>query len=113
MSKKGDYLIPFNSKGDQLHYPEAYEFDAARGCGYKPPEWRPNAPFRDTLTFDTYSRGRSAAYFHFKRSDGTGVCMFLTDIEAAIPHMVAGKLTGTFRFTKRGQNYGVQLESAA
>lgn len=118
MSKKGDYPIPFDPEGNQQHYPECswargpdgdFERHSDGRAVRVEPEWRPNAPFSDTLTFNTYSRGRSAAYFHFKRTDGTGVCMFLTDMEEAIPHLMGGKLRGTFQFTKRGQNYGLKL----
>lgn len=98
----GNYLIPFDPNGNQLHYP-----------GWRDNEWRENADFTDTLTFDDYRRGRSAAYFNLIRADGTSVTMFLKELTEAIPHMVCGKLCGRFRFIKRGQNYGVTLIEAA
>lgn len=113
MAKKGDYQIPFDRDGNQQHYPECWYVGEYPNHKAKGPDWRDNVPFADTLTFVGYSRGRSAAYFHFKRTDGTKVCMFLTDIDDAIQHLVRGELRGTFQFTKRGQNYGVQLVQAA
>lgn len=98
-AKKGDYQIPFDGAGNQLHYPESW----------KEMVWRDNTPFETTLTYDGYSRGRSAAYLGFKTTEGKGVTVFMTDFEAMVPRMVKGEVTGTFRFTKRGQNYGCQL----
>jgi len=99
-AKKGDYEIPFDRDGNQLHYPESWKIGL---------HWRKNEPFTDTLTYDTYSRGRSAAYFNFKRSDGTELVMFMTDFEKVVPLMINGKVTGTFQFIKRGQNYGCTI----
>jgi hypothetical protein len=100
--KVGNYEIPFDDEGNQKHYPESW-----RGL-----QWRKNDPFQDTLTYDGYSRGRSAAYFNFKRSDGTFVVMFLKDFEELVTHMINGKVTGTFQFIKRGQNYGCTMVAA-
>ena len=98
---KANYQIPFDSDGNQLHYPESW-----RPGGV---QWRDNAPFNATLSYSEYSRGRSAAYFIFKREDGREVTVFLKDFESMVPHMVKGTITGTFQFTKRGMNYGCQL----
>ena len=68
-----------------------------------------NYEFEDTLTYDGYSRGRSAAYFSFLRSDGRKVTVFLTDFEVIVNHMVKGMITGRFTFCKRGQNFGCKL----
>jgi hypothetical protein len=68
-----------------------------------------NYEFEDTLTYDGYSRGRSAAYFSFLRSDGRKVTVFLTDFESIVNHMVKGKITGKFTFCKRGMNFGCKL----
>lgn len=104
---KGQYPIPFDVNGNQQHYP----LGAWGGtpCVFQEPVWRDNFVFADLLTYKDYRRGRSAAYFQFTRQDGTTVCMFLTDMEKAIPYMVRGVLQGRFTFIKRGQNYGVQL----
>ncbi|TCU34113.1 hypothetical protein [Rhizobium azibense] len=94
MAKKGDYQIPFSSKGDQLHYPD---------WGHVMLD---NFEFEDTLKFSTMARGRSAAYFYFKRSNGAKVVVFMKDLCEMMPHINKGKITGKFTFTKRGQNYG-------
>jgi hypothetical protein len=97
MAKKvGDYQIPFDKDGNQMHYPESW----------RQPEWRDNTPFQDTLEYQSFNRGRSAAYFLFKRANGTQVTVFLKEMSEMIPRMVNGKITGTFAFVKRGENYG-------
>ncbi len=103
MAKKvGDYQIPFDKDGNQLHYPETWSY---RGC-----VWKDNDPFEDTIEPVTLERGRSAAYFVFKRkSDGTEVTMFMKDLMEAFNKINNGKITGTFRFVKRGMNYGIAL----
>lgn len=55
-------------------------------------------------------RGRSAAYFEFTRADNQkSVSVFLTDLFDMLPYFAHGSVTGTFAFTKRGQNYGCRL----
>lgn len=98
---KGQYQIPFDQSGNQLHYPFAGSGD--------PITWRDNSVFGDVLIYKGYCRGRSAAYFEFTRNDGTKACMFLKDMEGAIPLMVRGVLAGSFTFVKRGQNYGIAV----
>lgn len=101
MAKKvGTYQIPFNKNGDQLHYPDYVV------------EWRDNLPFQDTLTYEGFGRGRSAAYFHFSRLDGTKVTVFLKELGEMIPLLTSGKITGTFAFVKRGENYGCTCQSS-
>lgn len=97
--------IPFDTEGDQMHH--SYQ---------SPPEtdvwtkgWEDNTPFEDTLTYLYYCRGRSAAYFMFRRSNGKTVSVFMTDMNEMIPLMQLGKITGTFIFSKRGKNYGCTL----
>lgn len=70
--------------------------------------WIPNYAKKDTLVYDTYGRGRSAAYFYFKSSlTGRKVTVFMTDMnDSFIPNMVRGEVSGTFTFCKRGGNYG-------
>lgn len=101
MAKKvGTYQIPFDKDGNQMHYPE----------GWKKPEWRDNEPFHDVLTCEGFSRGRSAAYFNFRRQDGKTVTVFLKEMSEMIPKMVGGKIAGTFAFVKRGENYGCTMQ---
>jgi hypothetical protein len=117
MAKPGNYQIPFDRDGNQQHWPDPeYEWPEGYGAG-KPrlevaPVWQDNSIFGDVLTFDGYSRGRSAAYFGFTRLDGKKVTMFLAEFTEVVPHMVRGKIGGTFTFVKRGQNYGAKLVEA-
>lgn len=119
-AKPGNYLIPFDKNGNQMHWAanevtvrqfrEKYGAD----CYYPDAaaEWRTNEPFEDTLTYESYGRGRSAAYFTFTRSDGAEVSVFMTDLDSMMPHVHAGKVTGRFAFQKRGQNYGCTMLEA-
>ena len=102
---KANYKIPFDKDGNQLHYPENTWCDGK----LESPVWRNNEIFEDVLEFETYSRGRSAAYFNFKRANGCGVTVFMTDMCDMIPRMIEGHIVGKFTFTKRGQNYGCKL----
>jgi hypothetical protein len=70
--------------------------------------WLPNYVFEDTLVYDGYSRGRSAAYFGFKsKTTGRKFTVFLKDFEEGFAHeMVKGEVKGRFTFCKRGSNYG-------
>jgi hypothetical protein len=99
MAKPGNYPIPFDSEGNQLHYNESW-----RGG-----EMRPNFEFDDTLTYEGFSRGRSAAYVLFRRSNGKKVTMFLKELDELMPRLCGGHVTGRFTFTKRGTNYGVRI----
>lgn len=69
---------------------------------------RPNAAFKDTITYSGFGRGRSAAHFYFTTSDGTAVTVFMTSLGEMMPHLHAGKVTGTFAYEKRGMNYGLK-----
>lgn len=101
MAKKiGEYQIPFNKNGDQLHYPAHYTMDTGR--------WKDNFTFEGVLEITRMERGMSAAYFHAKDQEGRGYTMFMKDLFEALPYMAYGKLTGRFTFTKRGNNYGVK-----
>lgn len=73
-------------------------------------EWKPNKPFKTTLFYDGFARGRSSAGFRFKDADGHVYWMFMTDLDDAIRTGAAPlQLSGTFEFAKRGANYGVRL----
>jgi hypothetical protein len=72
-------------------------------------EWRQNEIFEDTITYVTYSRGRSSALLIFKRqSNGEQVEFFMTDGNDLIPLLVNGSYTGKFTYTKRGRNHAVK-----
>lgn len=94
----GDYPIPFDKDGNQLHYP-----------GYGSIDWRPNTEFVGVLKYEGFSRGRSAAYFNFRTADGKSVTVFLKEMDEMMPHMNGGKVVGVFKFVKRGENYGCTL----
>lgn len=68
------------------------------------------ARFRGTLTYKTYERGRSSALLVFTCPKGRRHAFFMTDADDIIPHLVNGKIKGTFVPTKRGANYGWKLE---
>lgn len=74
-------------------------------------EWRDNQLVEDELTFQGFTRGRSAARMTcLSKHYGCTVEVFLTDFAAMMPHFVNGKVKGEFAFCKRGQNYGYCLE---
>jgi hypothetical protein len=102
MSKKGNYQIPFDKDGNQLTYPEDFGRSAVA-------EWMDNVVFYDTLEFQRFLRGRSAAHCEFKRLSGQKVIMFLRDFEDVIPEMFAGRIHARWTYCKRGQNYGIRL----
>lgn len=113
MAKKGNYQIPFDQHGNQQHYAESWWVQREDGKYERQgPEWRDNVPFEATLTYAGFSRGRSAAYLDFTDQNGKSVVVFMKDFDAIAPHLIKGAVTGTFMFTKRGQNYGCQLVEA-
>ena len=73
--------------------------------------WLPNYTFEDVLVYDTYSRGRSAAYFHFtSKTTKRGFTVFLKDFEDGfVRRMERGEVSGRFTFCKRGSNYGTTM----
>lgn len=101
--KIGNYKIPFDQNGNQLTY----------AAGWRDIEWRENDPFNDELTYVGYERGRSAAHLVFHTATGKRVTMFLGQFDRCAQHMNGGKFKGTFRFVKRGENYGVAMIDAA
>jgi hypothetical protein len=106
MARTGNYQIPFDEDGNQLHYPEVWVWKDGRR---QEVQWRDNVPFEAKLTYAGFSRGRSAAYLDFTDQNGKAITFFLKDFEKVIPHLIGGAVTGTFIFTKRGTNYGCQL----
>jgi hypothetical protein len=95
------HQIPFDEAGNQLHYPMS-----------QTTTWKDNYQFPDELQYISYARGRSAAYFQFESTiTKRRFTMFLTDFDAIVKHLVDGKLSGTWTFCKRGENFGVQFVS--
>lgn len=94
-----DGKVPFNKEGDLLHYPSTWTLH----------EWRDAALFEATLKYIDYARGRSAAYMIFANEEGKEFTVFLTDFNDLVPEMVHGKVSGTWKFVKRGRNFGIKL----
>lgn len=110
MAKKKLYLIPFDDKGNQMHYADPFVHLSGHTDSN---DWREPFEFEATICFQGYRRGRSAAYFLFKdQHTGVEYTMFLTDMEATISHMVRGSVNGRWGFVKRGMNYGISLIEA-
>lgn len=92
--------IPFDKNGMQQ-----YPWEWADSF-----HWEDNRIFSTTMTFHSYSRGRSAAGFNFKDENDRNYYMFLTDISDMIREVTLdhGKVSGKWTFVKRGTNYGVK-----
>jgi hypothetical protein len=74
--------------------------------GYK---YVDNFEWIDTLEYETFGRGNSAAHLFFKSViTGKSYQMFLKDFENIVKLLVDGKVSGKWTFCKRGQNYGVK-----
>lgn len=103
MAKMYDGEVPFDEDGNQLRY----------AGPYRPVDvvWQPNDSFHSTLEFVKFNRGRSAAYASFEDADGKRRYMFLKDLDEVLRNgwFRGAKLTGTFTYCKRGQNYGVRM----
>lgn len=74
------------------------------------PEWRDNYVFEATITYKSFSRGRSAANFEFENTlTGQTYNVFMKDMDSFVPIMVHGNVTSKFCFVKRGDSYGIAL----
>lgn len=82
-------------------------------------EWRDNPVFDMTIRMLGTERGRSAAYFRWQVVGGdlqTGLLlpMFMTDVGHILMQGLAepgGIVTARFFVVKRGQNYGITIET--
>ena len=95
-----DRKIPFDEKGNLIVYPDY------RGV----PEWRDVYEVEMTLTFQYFSRGRSAARAVFLNEKKQRFEMFLSDIDTLIRDgslKPGGVTKGNWTFCKRGANFGV------
>lgn len=66
--------------------------------------------FVQELTIDTYTRGQSAATIWFTSPEGIRYPMFLGDFVSLVAQKKperTGTYFGTWKFVKRGSNYGV------
>ena len=115
MKKTGDYPIPFDKDGNQQDYPERQYYCKGDKSYSADPKWIDNHEFDDTLTLETWGRGRSSVTFTMRRTNGKTVSVFVSDFTAMAQHadFKAGQITGRFTFTKKGQNYGCKLAEVA
>lgn len=105
---KGNYQIPFDAHGNQLAYPTAQYNPETRDWEIF---WKDNVVFEATLAYSGFSRGRSAAGFKMKDSDGHRYYLMMSEMDRimALGGWDGNKITGKWTFVKKGQNYGVQL----
>ncbi|WP_416565071.1 hypothetical protein [Nocardia testacea] len=100
---KGVATVPYCTRtGNMLAYPD------------RSSEMRTNAPFTGALRIVSVERGRSAARFILEdKATGHQYPMFLTDMLAVMQHATVDKgvISGRWIGCKRGQNYGLRLES--
>lgn len=69
-----------------------------------------NYKWEDTISYNGYGRGCSSCVICFwSVYYQQNMQMFMTDFNNIVRKMDHGKLTGTFTFCKRGQNYGIKL----
>lgn len=96
MTKKGQYQIPFDTKGNQLSYVDTYwGRDAIMKDNYE---------FEDTLVYSGYGRGRSSVTMDFKsKTDEKNYSMFISDFDSVVSEMVNGEVKGKFTFVKKGK----------
>ena len=95
-----DRKVPFDTDGNQEHYPSLYRTSM----------WRDNYEFDTEMEFVTFRRGRSAAYGIFMNlKTGTTVTVFMKELEHIMRHISHGRVRGRWTFVKRGQNYGCKL----
>lgn len=74
--------------------------------GYK---YVDNFEWIDTLEYERFGRGNSAAHLFFKSMiTGKSYQMFLKDFEDIVKRLVDGKISGKWTFCKRGQYFGVR-----
>jgi hypothetical protein len=103
--------IPFDQHGSPVPYVRGF----ARPDDVVPDSryvWEDNVPFKTTLVFKRFERGRSAAHAIYAKGDDPSweATIFLSDLEDVIAKGYAPLyLTGHFEHVKRGQNYGVKL----
>ena len=101
MAKTGDYKIPFDRSGNQLHYAWQNSRDI---------EWVDNFKFRDNLRISAMRSGRSAKYTIWRDNRGHTYTMFVSDLIEMMKKCTAqnGSVVGSWTFVKRGQNYGLK-----
>lgn len=105
--------VPFDSKGNLMHYAhDEYYYEDEVWTGHDP-DWRDNEPFIAQMTLVDMHRGRSAAYFTWEDEQGHIYPMFMSDLVDLLKKnaVAEGKtLTSTqWIVKKKGMNYGIGL----
>ena len=72
-------------------------------------EWRAEHTFKATMTYHSFTRGRSAAYILLTDELGRQQPIFLAEFHDVIPHLIKGTMSGVWTITKRGLNFGLKL----
>ena len=96
------YQIPFDSNGNQLHYPASYGTIA----------WADNCSFSDSLKIDRLISGHSAKYYNAVSTvTKKKFTIFARDLIDIVQHaeIKDGIMTGTWTFVKRGRYFGVAI----
>jgi DNA-binding PadR family transcriptional regulator len=110
------YQVPFNARGDLLHYARAQNASWAR-LDTSSVDWRENEPFTATITMEKSHSGRSAKYLLWRDvDDDVQLPMFVVDLVEMIKQGATihdGKVTATWQVRKRGQNYGLSYVGPA
>ena len=97
-------LVPFDTNGEMIQWTSWREGEGDRI------RWKENKPFKETLLFSGYSRGRSSITMEFKCPKGKTYHMFVSDFSDVVSMLKEGVLEGTFQIVKKGANYGVQMQ---
>lgn len=103
MAKIYEGEIPFDHHGEFMNYADPR---------WEHVTWKPNDPFPDTMRFEGFERGRSAAHAIFiSETTKQRYSMFLTHLsELILSHvgiLPGGVVRGKWAFAKRGSNYGL------
>lgn len=98
MSKK-IIQVPFDSHGNMNSYPE-------RGSILKD-----NFVFEETMTYYSYSTGRSSVTVEWKDSKGRTYSMFMTEFDSLIrtKRLSGDSIKGKWTFRKQGSNCSLVL----
>lgn len=116
------WKVPFDRQGNQIEF-GGYNGRGSDWCpGFEYIDFRDNEEFQDTLVYEGYQRGRSAAFFLWRRSlTGTTVTMFMSEMDRLLREGKIGRrrlsdlssevcvAAGRWHFIKRGANYSVSL----
>ncbi|GAA3247869.1 hypothetical protein ACFO1B_38980 [Dactylosporangium siamense] len=109
--------VPYDKRGNLLFYVEG-----SRGYSYLdddayvvPYSMRPNVAFTATLTLDSMRTGRSAKYLVWRDTGGHHYPMFISDLTTMLPLVTVsrGVVSGTWIVRKKGQNFGIALDTGS